>query len=1472
MGRMSRSLLHGRTRAVPAVLAIPALAALLLASLPAAGAGAPAAAAGPGSPLQVLGSTGEGLQLGVDGLEARWTPAAPGADGGARWNLSLPGFDTDGAPGAPRTPVAGSWLVVPPGTRPVVRVLAESWEQVADRRLAFATTPVSVPQADGQAAELRELLLEPGMLPPAGADVAPELDEAPAGHAGPAVVVDEPVWWRGRRIAAIRMVPARWDADGTVRQVLKGGRWQVAFVRDAAGAKAALPAASALLRDGRNDARFATMFLNGDLLAGLPTEGAAAGLALPAARADAAVRAGEKATLLGPEARLAVTRTGPVRVTYARLRQRGLIPDVAIQEGQVRLYQRRYLSRLDTGAGAPYAEVEVPIHMVGEGDAFDGDDYFVFQGLRLRDDTGYLGDVGSGVETIPGCGDPYEMNNEANLYWLACAQPGSGQSWARMATTTLAPATGTPLANFRHQAHIEEQSAFRENLPATTVDRMYANLHTDTEASLAVSPFWRPDPAGTSVNLGVGLAGWNNFTHPTTLLGRPVRLELVTGTSNVTLLEETDLKTSSSIVRNYAVPASAIDGPSTKVVLKMGTGAISYLFAYLNWVTVAYDALYQAVGNELRFHGGDAAGARPIEVTGFTSADVGLLEVTDARAPRFVTLQAGNVVADGGAWKLSVMPEQSGTRRVFHALGGFSGTGVPEFNYLKSSVAADPSDPTLATAGAPDVIVVTHPDFRAALDRWVQHRVARSGGTLKVHVVEVGDLYDWYSGGLRDPWAVKRFCNHALTRWESWALVVVGDANENALGKRVLTQADAWSRDWVPTHYHTQRALQYEPELMATDKWYATLQSGQDYPVEDFPRPVASPFDMLTGRLPCNSVAELDVMIDKIIALETPQAGQDWRRRGLFIADDEWSNGYGAEALLTLRYEYGERGFLESERDSLAAHWATATGVPMDAQLVSLKAILDPQFPYDPEAPANRPLNPVRLYTAAAATPVLLGALNQGALFASYQGHANQYVLSSEYWMQDMPTIPNQRTDTQLLANNGKPWFFIGLGCHIADWAQNAVKSDQAPQERSIGEKLLLRPGAGASAVYASSGYEFIIANEIFGEYISRRWTRRPPAPASAGPGGSRPGRSRWVLGELMWAAESDVAAVTAYRGYPYNEMLTQYVILGDPLMTLDGGEPVVEAVLQGEGGQAVSGTVELVALDETNVRTLAISARDEAGIDRLEVVDDQGNDITAEVAVETLPAGATDHQRVDYALTIPVRPYDHALTVKVHDTGAALPGDRHWELVLDMPQAATLTADGLAHDPASFVFEAGVPVAFSGTVRSSAWLSPSMELALASATLELSEVSLQLVDKGHGLAVAFTATAGSAGSATGHAVVLSIDGHETELVLQAAPDAADVAGIGRVLNYPNPMVEQTRFLVETNLAGQGRISLWSVAGSPVARVAFDADGGGDVVVDWDGLDAHGDRLANGTYLYRVEIDGPVGSARSDVQRLVIMR
>ena len=70
-------------------------------------------------------------------------------------------------------------------------------------------------------------------------------------------------------------------------------------------------------------------------------------------------------------------------------------------------------------------------------------------------------------------------------------------------------------------------------------------------------------------------------------------------------------------------------------------------------------------------------------------------------------------------------------------------------------------------------------------------------------------------------------------------------------------------------------------------------------------------------------------------------------------------------------------------------------------------------------------------------------------------------------WMEDQISS-GVRNDVQSLNNAGRPWFFFGMGCHIADWAQNTVLTSTTPQERSLSEKFLIKPRSAASAAYAN--------------------------------------------------------------------------------------------------------------------------------------------------------------------------------------------------------------------------------------------------------------------------------------------------------------------------------------------------------------------------------------------------------------------
>ncbi len=1398
-------------------------------------------------PLQVTGADANGLVVSVAGLEPRWS-----TDGTGRDVLHVEGFSPAAAPGAALVPTAGAWILVPPGTRPVLEVLAETWRDAGGRPLAVAPVPVSRMTDDGPVAD--EIVVLPGQAVPAGWQVTPAVGEALAkagrGSAGPAATLGEPGWWRGRRVVSLTVAAVRTDAGAAARATLAGGSWRVRFVPDKA--QTAPEGAMGRRLGAANDERFAPLFLNPGLLTQAPTEAAWRGVA-PARAADGADKA-EAMDLLAPEIKLAVRSTRLFRVPASRLRSRGLLPDTPIQESEIRLYQRRYDPDLDDGSGRPWQDVEVPIRMVGEGDLFDDDDYFVFYGLRLRDDSGF---VTAGGDTIPGCGDEGEWANDFNVYWLAAATPPAG-GWARMETGALGAAAGEPLANYRRTDHIEEQQFLRVNPVNNTVDRLYQNFATDASVSVDIANQWAPDPAGGNARIEVAAAV---FTY---LNPRTVRFDLVVDNTATTPLGLVTLNQPTDRIFGYEVTASTLAGTAAKVNMTSTATPVPMLFSYLNWVRVSYDALYQAVRGEQKFHTGDAAGPRPIEVAGFDDADIGLVEITDPRRPVWIELSGANVRDEGGSFTLSIEPEQQAADapRRFWAASDFGGTGVAEFSYYDAVAVPEQTDPTELAGAAPDLVVVTHGDFRAGAERWIEHRRARAGGDLDVHVVDVDDLYNWYGGGLRSEWAVRRLVRHAIAAWGSWSLVIVGDANENQRELNVQTAARGWSTDFVPTHYHVQNALVGEYELMAVDKWYACGETGETVQDDDFPDRIRTPWEMLVGRLPCNSADELERMIDKIITVESPGEPGAWRSHAVFFADDAFSDGYGAESQAVLEYNAGELQFAWSERDTLAAWWQDGTPVTLDQDLLLLDDWLAPLYP----GLGDRDPGDVRGDTEDIATPPLLAALSQGGLVAHYQGHANAYVLSSEYWFADRLY---QRRDVASIGNTGKPWVFFGMGCHISDRAQCSIKTRTTYYEASIGEKLLVGTAAGASASYGSSGYEYIFQNRVYGERMFRIWMKRPPAAAAHGGGA----RSRWMLGELMWATEAEHLAIN-YPNSLDREMVAQYTLLGDPLMMLDAGPPEVTAVLEGPGGdQEVSGTVELTAGDASNARIVRIAARDEAGIDRLRVTDSSGSDITDAVAVmaDSLPPGQADHQEVHYRLQVPVRPFPHTIDVEVWDTGAPLVDDRHWTLTLEVEQAVAFTAGGEPVDPATFRFETDVSVDFTAELSGAAWLHEGTTWSLASDNLELSNVVLPAL-KSNTASFSFTATA--AGGTDGErSVELTVDGYPSTWVLQAADQPLPAGDITRVYSFPNPMADRTRFLFETGAAlGEGVVRVFSVAGRVVASIPFAFDGGGAGVVDWDARDDEGDELANGTYLYRVEMQTPGGTVTSPVQRLVVMR
>jgi hypothetical protein len=256
-----------------------------------------------------------------------------------------------------------------------------------------------------------------------------------------------------------------------------------------------------------------------------------------------------------PDVRLPVLATQLHRVRASELLAAGLLPAGAeIRESQVRLYQRRYADELDDPAddgSIPFVSVEVPIHMVGEGDAFDGDDLFLFWGLRSRDDGAFTYVEDGVVYELGDAGDRREINNEGNVYWLQFADPDAGESWARMERITLGPSGGAPETTYRRTDYFNEAIKYRENVPGIDMDRYYYNTQLDPEARAGLT-FWSPVPGQAGAQLRAGVS---NFAGS----GRNVTLDLATDAGVVAPLGSFFINSTFERIFQHPMPALGLE-------------------------------------------------------------------------------------------------------------------------------------------------------------------------------------------------------------------------------------------------------------------------------------------------------------------------------------------------------------------------------------------------------------------------------------------------------------------------------------------------------------------------------------------------------------------------------------------------------------------------------------------------------------------------------------------------------------------------------------------------------------------------------------------------------------------------------------------------------------------------------------------------------------------------------------------------
>ena len=410
---------------------------------------------------------------------------------------------------------------------------------------------------------------------------------------------------------------------------------------------------------------------------------------------------------------------------------------------------------------------------------------------------------------------------------------------------------------------------------------------------------------------------------------------------------------------------------------------------------------------------------------------------------------------------------------------------------------------------AADTLVVCPPGLRKGLKTWLDYR--RKQG----HDID-------FVNADGDSMAIRRRIRDAVKPKETKFILIVGDANRPVDGKE---KAD---KNAVATHYIPAKVnIHWGKERdIASDNYYADLNDDQ------IP-------DLAIGRIPADSVEELETITQKIIAYEQNQDFGEWRRRISIVG---CPGNFGA--VIDSVIEQGSRRL-------------TTEGIP--AAYCTTATYGSWRSPYCPDPRKFR--------------DTTVGRLNEGSLFWVYIGHG-QNLHVDQVETPDNAKYPILRMEdvSDLKCESGNP-IAIFLACYTGRFDGTV---DCLSEE-------MLRSSGGPVAVYSSTRVTMPYAMTVMGgEMMKGYFVEKLPTIGELVLHAKR----QMVLADRSsgTAKSLDTLALTLNKLSPdlkaeRLEHVQMYHLFGDPLLRLSHpGEIVVDPITSVKAGDklVIKGTSPL--------------------------------------------------------------------------------------------------------------------------------------------------------------------------------------------------------------------------------------------------------------------------------------------------------
>ena len=320
-----------------------------------------------------------------------------------------------------------------------------------------------------------------------------------------------------------------------------------------------------------------------------------------------------------------------------------------------------------------------------------------------------------------------------------------------------------------------------------------------------------------------------------------------------------------AVTHTTTIPAGSLQTSSNLALAipSMADVAIDGLWLDGFAVRYAYNGGTIAAAEQLFAEGANARRAYTVALG--SSAGLRLYDVTNPAAPKRLTNTSlqGNQISWGD-------PDGAGHR---YLISNSSSLHAPAAVRLPK---------TLPSTQA-DYIIISHANFIPALTPLVALRQSQG---LTVSVINVQAIYDQFGNGRATPGAIRSFLADAYQSWTSAPtyVLLVGDGTSDPKQYRADSQAT-----WLP------------PYLADADPWIGEVAADNRYVAVDGDDWLP---DMLVGRLPVNSPAEAQTVVNKIVGYEATPFFGDWNGRFTLVSDNTDAAGNFAAHSASLQQAY----------------------------------------------------------------------------------------------------------------------------------------------------------------------------------------------------------------------------------------------------------------------------------------------------------------------------------------------------------------------------------------------------------------------------------------------------------------------------------------------------------------------------------------------------------------------------------------